>query len=201
VVQPGGASTPLVGGPGEPLSRTYSGFFSRVDYRQRLELNARDSNEDVLFQQEMWDPERGVGGVSGIRRAFAGESRNSPPVQLLEELEYQKASKSASERGRRQHREYEEDRSSAGREEVGEGTDHEEPEPAGRDPGRVQQRPTNSPCLRGTVPVQHCIQPSASQASREHAAAETGSVRLTSQRLQRCRTEATTSSSERLGGT
>jgi hypothetical protein len=96
------------------------------------ELNAQDSNEDVLFQQEMRYPERGVGGFSSLRRAGAGESRNSPPVHLLEELEYQTASKSASERGRRQHREYQEDRSSAGREEVGEGTDHEEPEPAGR---------------------------------------------------------------------
>ncbi len=133
MVQPGGASTPLVGGPGEPLSRTYSGFFSRVDYRQQLELNARDSDEDVLFQQELRYPERGARGFSSLRRAGAEESRNSPPVQLLEELEYQKASKSASERGRRQHREYEEDRSSAGHEEVGEGTDHEEPEPAGRE--------------------------------------------------------------------
>ncbi len=37
------------------------------------------------------------------------------------------------------------------------------------DPGRVQHQPTNSPCLRGTVPVQHCVQRtagrSASQAS------------------------------------
>jgi hypothetical protein len=64
VVQPGGASTPLVGGPGEPLSRTYSGFFSRVDYRQRLELNVRDSDEDVLFQQEMRYPERGASSLA-----------------------------------------------------------------------------------------------------------------------------------------
>jgi hypothetical protein len=51
-------------------------------------LNAQDSNEDVLFQQEMRYPERGAGGFSSFRRAGAGESRNSPPVHLLEELEY-----------------------------------------------------------------------------------------------------------------
>jgi hypothetical protein len=133
VVQPGGTSTPLVRGPGEPLSSTYSGSSARVDYQRRLELSTQDSDKDVLFRQEMRYPERGAGGFSNLRRAGAGESRNSPPVQLLEESEYQTASESASERGRSRHRGHQEDRSSAGRKEVGAGADHEEPEPAGRE--------------------------------------------------------------------
>jgi hypothetical protein len=133
VVQPGGTSTPLVRGPGEPLSSTYSGSSARVDYQRRLELSTQDSDKDVLFRQEMRYPERGAGGFSNLRRAGAVESRNSPPVQLLEESEYQTASESASERGRSRHRGHQEDRSSAGREEVGAGADHEEPEPAGRE--------------------------------------------------------------------
>jgi len=60
-LQPDGASTPLGGGPGE-LPRTYSGSSARVDYRQWLELNMQDSDEDVLFRQEMRYPERGTGG-------------------------------------------------------------------------------------------------------------------------------------------
>jgi hypothetical protein len=67
VVQPGGTSTPLVGGPVEPLSRTYSESSARVDYRRRLELNTQDSDEDVLFRQEMRYTERGAGGFSSIR--------------------------------------------------------------------------------------------------------------------------------------
>jgi hypothetical protein len=71
----------------------------RVDYRRRLELNTQDSDQDKLFRQERY-PERGARGFSNLRRAGAGESRDSPPVQLLEESEYQTASESASERGR-----------------------------------------------------------------------------------------------------
>jgi hypothetical protein len=87
ILQPDGASTPLGGGPGE-LPRTYSGSSARVDYRRQLELNRQDSDEDVLFRQEMRYPERGTGGFSSLRRAGAGESRDSPPVQPLEALEY-----------------------------------------------------------------------------------------------------------------
>jgi hypothetical protein len=43
-IQPGGSSTPLVRDPGELLSRTFLGSFTRVDYRQRLELNTQDSD-------------------------------------------------------------------------------------------------------------------------------------------------------------
>jgi hypothetical protein len=95
--QPVGASTPLVRDPGELLPCTYSGPSARVDYRRRLELNTQDSDEDVLFRQEMWYPERGAGGFSNLRRAGGGESRDSPLVQVLEESEYQTASESASE--------------------------------------------------------------------------------------------------------
>ncbi len=63
---PAGASTPLGGGSGE-LPRTYSGSSARVDYRRRLEMNTQDSDEDVLFRQEMNYPERGAGGFSGLR--------------------------------------------------------------------------------------------------------------------------------------
>jgi len=55
-----GASTPLVRDPGELLSRTYSGSSTRVDNWRRLELNTQDSDEDVLFRQEMRYPERGA---------------------------------------------------------------------------------------------------------------------------------------------
>ncbi len=124
-LQPDGASTPLGGGPGE-LPRTYSGSSARVDYRQWLELNMQDSDEDVLFRQEMRYPERGTGGFSSLRRAGIGESRDSPPVQPLEAPEYQTASESASERGRSRYRGHLEDRPSAGREEIGGIADHEE---------------------------------------------------------------------------
>jgi hypothetical protein len=124
-----GASTPLGGGPGE-LPRTYSGSSARVDYRRQLELNTQDSDEDVLFRQEMRYPERGAGGFSSLRRAGAGESRDSSPVQPLEVSEYQTASESAFERGRSRHRGHLEDRPSAGREEIGGIADQEEPEPA-----------------------------------------------------------------------
>jgi hypothetical protein len=128
-LQPDGASTPLGGGPGE-LPRTYSGSSARVGYRRRLELNTHDSVEDMLFRQEMRYPERGAGGFSSLRQAGAGESRDSPPVQPLEESEYQTASESASERGRSRRRGHLEDRPSAGHEEIGGIVDHEEPEPA-----------------------------------------------------------------------
>jgi hypothetical protein len=128
-LQPDGASTPLGGGPGE-LLHTYSGSSARVDYQWRLELNMQDSDEDVLFRQEMRYSERGTGGFSSLRRAGAGESRDSPPVQPLEASEYQTASESASERGRSRHRGHIEDRPSAGREEIRGIADHQEPEPA-----------------------------------------------------------------------
>ncbi len=95
-IQPDCTSTPLGRGSGE-LPCTYSGSSARVDYRRRLELNTQDSNEDVLFRQEMRYLERGAGGFSSLRRAGAGESRDSPPVQQLEALEYLMASESASE--------------------------------------------------------------------------------------------------------
>jgi hypothetical protein len=88
---PTGASTPLGGGSGE-LPHTYSGSSARADYRRRLELNTQDSDEDVLFRQEMNYPERGAGGFSGPRRARAGENRGSPPVQQLDVSEYMTAS-------------------------------------------------------------------------------------------------------------
>jgi hypothetical protein len=101
VLTPAGTSTTLGGGSGE-LSRTYSGSSARADYRRRLELNTQDSDEDVLFRQEMNYPERGAGGFSGLRRAGAGESRGSPPVQR-DVSEYMTASEAGSERGRRRH--------------------------------------------------------------------------------------------------
>jgi hypothetical protein len=128
-IQPDGASTPLGGGPGE-LPRTYSGSSARVYYRWRLELNTQDSDEDVLFRQEMRYPERGAGGFSSLRRAGAGESRDSPPLHQLKVSEYQTASESASEQGRSRHRGHLEDRPSASREEIGGVADQEEREPA-----------------------------------------------------------------------
>jgi hypothetical protein len=112
ILQPAGASTPLGGSSGE-LPRTYSGSSARVDYRWRLELNTQDSDKDELFRQEMWYPERGAGGFSNLRRAGAGESRASPPVQQLEVSEYLTASESASDLGSSRHRGHPEDRPSA----------------------------------------------------------------------------------------
>ncbi len=125
MLQPAGASTPLGGSSGE-LPRTYSGSSARVDYRRRLELNTQDSDEDVLFRQEMRYPERGAGGFSNLRQAGAGESRASPPVQQLEESEYLTASESTSERGRSRHRGHPEDTPSASREETGEDAHQED---------------------------------------------------------------------------
>ena len=109
----------------------YSGSSARADYRQRLELNTQDSDEDVLFRQEMNYPERGAGGFSGLRRAGAGENRGSPPVQQLDVSEYMTASEAGSERGRRRHRGYQDDRPSVGREDAGRSFDQEDREPAG----------------------------------------------------------------------
>jgi hypothetical protein len=67
-LQPAGASTPLGGSSGE-LPRTYSGSSARVDYRRQLEMNTQDSDEDVLFRQEMRYSERGTVGFSGLGRA------------------------------------------------------------------------------------------------------------------------------------
>jgi hypothetical protein len=52
-VQPGGSSTSLVRDSGELLSRTFSSSSTRVDYHRRLVMNTQDSDEDVLFRQEM----------------------------------------------------------------------------------------------------------------------------------------------------
>jgi hypothetical protein len=95
-----------------------------------LPTAARVDHPGQLFRQEMRYPERGAGGFYSLRRAGAGESRDSPPVQLLEVSEYQTASESASERGRSRHRGHLEDRPSAGLEEIRGIADHEKPEPA-----------------------------------------------------------------------
>jgi hypothetical protein len=63
---PTSASTPLGRLPGE-LPRTCSGSSTRAGYRQRLELNAQDSDEDILFRREMNYPERGTCGFSSLR--------------------------------------------------------------------------------------------------------------------------------------
>jgi hypothetical protein len=118
---PAGASTPLGGSSGE-LPRVYSGSSARVDYRRRLELNTQDSDEDVLFRQEMNYPERGAG---------AGENRASPPVQQLDVSEYVMVSEAGWERGRSWHRGHPEERPSIGREDVGRSFDQEDREPAG----------------------------------------------------------------------
>jgi hypothetical protein len=127
---PASASTPLGGDSGE-LPRMYSGSSARAYYRRRLELDTQDSDEDVLFRREMNYPERGAGGFPGPRRAGAGESRGSPPVQQLDESEYATASEASSERGRRRHRGYQDDRPSAGREDAGRSFDREDWKPAG----------------------------------------------------------------------
>ncbi len=127
---PADASTPLGGDSGE-LPRTYSSSSARADYRRRLELSAQDSDEDVLFRREMNYPERGAGGFSGLQRAGAGESRGSPPVRQQDESEYATASEAGSERGRRRHRGYQDDRPSAGHEDVGRSFDQEDRRPAG----------------------------------------------------------------------
>jgi hypothetical protein len=95
----------------------YSSSSARVDYRQRLELNTQDSDEDALFRQEM-NPDRGAGGFSGLRRAGAGENRASPPVQQLDVSEYLTASEAGSERGRSRHRGHPENRPSVGGEDA-----------------------------------------------------------------------------------
>jgi hypothetical protein len=59
------ASTPLGASSGE-LPCMYSSSSARADYRRRLELNAQDSDEDVLFRREMNYPERGAGGSSSL---------------------------------------------------------------------------------------------------------------------------------------
>ena len=110
---PTDASTPL-GRDSEELPHTYSSSSTRADYRQRLELNAQDSDEDILFRREMNYPERGAGGFSGLQRAGAGENRGSPPAHQQDESEYATASEAGSERGRRRHRDHQDDRPSAG---------------------------------------------------------------------------------------
>ena len=125
---PAGANTPLGVNSGE-LPRAYSSSSTRADYQRRLELNAQDSDEGVLFRREMNYPERGAGGFPGPRRAGAGESRGSPPAQQLDESEYATASEAGSERGRRRHRDYQDERPSAGHEDAGRSFNREDPDP------------------------------------------------------------------------
>ncbi len=94
-------------------------------------MNTQDSDEDALFQQEIGYPERGAGGFSGLRRAGAGESRASPPVQQLDVSEYLTVFEAGSERGRSRYRGHQEDRPSASCEEVRGNIDQEDQEPAG----------------------------------------------------------------------
>ncbi len=72
VLPPTGASTPLGRNP-EELPRTCTGSSARAGYRQRLELDAQDSDEDVFF-----------------RRAGAGENGGSPPEHQQDETEYER---------------------------------------------------------------------------------------------------------------
>ncbi|MFO0001765.1 MAG: hypothetical protein ACK559_11605, partial [bacterium] len=71
MLPPTGASTPLGRDPGE-LPRTCASSSARAGYRQRLELDAQDSDEDVFF-----------------RRAEAGENGGSPPEHQQDETEYE----------------------------------------------------------------------------------------------------------------
>ncbi len=98
---------------------------------QRLELNAQDSDEDILFRREMNYPERGTGGLSSLRRAGAGENRGSPPAHQQDESEYATASEAGSERGRRRHRDHQDNGPSASRNEAGWSLDQEDRRPAG----------------------------------------------------------------------
>jgi hypothetical protein len=134
-IQPGGgSSTPLVRDPEEILVHTFLGSSASVNYRRRLEMNTQDSNEDVLFRQEMRYPERGAGGFSNIRQAEGEECQASPPVQPPEEPRRPLGSKLAPEQGRSLPRRSPEDRFGAGLEEdaAEEGIGGEEPESAGR---------------------------------------------------------------------
>ena len=98
-------------------------------------------------------PGRGAGGFSGLRRAGAGESRGSQPVQQLDVSEYMTASEAGSERGRRRHRGYQEDRPSVGREDVGRSFDQEDREPAGCRVVMSNQRFLKIVCFRFPINV------------------------------------------------
>ncbi len=65
------------------LPRTYSGSSARVDYRRRLKLNTQDSDEDVLFRQEMRYPERGAASWS-CRESAARRRRFSYAEKMCE---------------------------------------------------------------------------------------------------------------------
>jgi hypothetical protein len=119
--------------PGELLSSTFLGSSAWVNYQRLLEMNTQDSNEDVLFRQEMRYPERGAGGFSNIRGAEGEERRASPPVQPPEEQRRPLGSKLAPEQGQSLLRRSPEDKFGAGLEEdVAEvGIACEELEPAG----------------------------------------------------------------------
>jgi hypothetical protein len=143
---PAGASTPLGVNSGE-LPRAYSSSSTRADYQRRLELNAQDSDEDVLFRREMNYPERGAGGFPGPRRASAGESRGSPPAQQLDESEHATASEAGSERGRRRRRDYQDERPSAGHEDACRSFDQED-----REPARCREEDPNPPANSGHHP-------------------------------------------------
>jgi hypothetical protein len=187
----------------------YSGSSARLDYQRRLELNTQDSDEDVLFRQEMNYPERGAGGFSILRRAGAGENRASPPVQQLDVSEYVTASKAGSERGRRRHQRIGpvsavrmsaeasirriESLQGAGKKiptHSQRGTPPWRRAPVGGRSGRQATHAAAAQCKRATA-SQGAAECTASQARREHAAAQTGSLRLPSERLRRIPAEAT----------
>ncbi len=104
-------------------------------------------------------PERGAGGFPGPWRAGAGENRGFPPVQQLDESEYATASEAGSERGRRRHRGYQDERPSAGHEDAGRSFDREDPDPpAGAGYQSGSGRPWEDAAADGlpTVQVHHC---------------------------------------------
>jgi hypothetical protein len=97
-------------------------------------MNIQDSDEDVLFWQEIRYPERGAGSFSNIRRAEGEESRDSPPVQPQEEPRLPLGPELAPERGRSLLRTSPKDGGGASLEEDGAeaGIGNVEPESAGR---------------------------------------------------------------------
>jgi hypothetical protein len=101
----------------EIIDLSMAGLHIRAPARLQLEMNAQDSDEDVLFQQEMRYPERGVGGSANIGQAEREERRASPQVQLLEEPRIPLGSEPAPERGCSLLRRSQEDKFVAGLEE------------------------------------------------------------------------------------
>jgi hypothetical protein len=78
-IQPGGSSTPLAGDPGELLSHTFWVLPLESTILRRLEMNTQDSNEDVLFRQEMRTLREGPGAslTSGEPRERSAEPLRS----------------------------------------------------------------------------------------------------------------------------